>query len=303
MKNRFGRILLPIVTPFYENEEVNYEAFEELINYLLENNSFDTLVMTGTTGEFNTLTFNERVKLYETAVKVVGGKKPIIAGTACASTRETIALTKKAVAIGINTVMIAAPYYCKPTQEAIKEHYMVIAENCDADIMIYNIPIFTGVNVEPETVRSLAKNKKFIGIKDEAGMNPTQITDYYFAVKDVNPNFLLFNGDDPMLMPTIAQGAVGIVSGSAHIVGREIRTVFDKYYEGKVEEALEIYRKLFVLFKVYGINHRTNPISMLRAAIEMVTRIKIGKPRRPLNGVTEDEKKVLADVLKKSGLL
>lgn len=303
MENKFGRILLPLVTPFYEDEEVNYEAFEDLIEYVIQKDYCDTIIVTGTTGEFNTLTFEERVKLYKTAVKVVDGRKPIIAGTGCASTKETIALTKEAIEAGIKTCMIVAPYYCKPTQEAIKEHYLKIAENCDADILIYNIPIFTGVNIEPEVIRDLARNKKFIGVKDEAGMNPVQLTEYYYAVKDENPEFLLLNGDDLMLMPTLAQGAVGIVSGGSHLVGDKIREVFNKYYEGKVDEALGIYRQIFKLIKSFGINGRIHPNPMLRAAIEMVTGIRIGKPRMPLNGITESEKEYLKTILKELNLL
>ncbi|MDK2934660.1 MAG: 4-hydroxy-tetrahydrodipicolinate synthase [Clostridiales bacterium] len=301
--NKFGRVLLPLITPFDEKEEVNYQAFEELIHYVIDKDYCDTLIITGTTGEFNTLTFDEKVKLYQTAVKVVNGRKPIIAGTGCASTKETIALTKAAADIGIDTCMIVAPYYCKPTQEAIYEHYMEIANNTDINILLYNIPIFTGVNIDPKIVGKLAENKKFIGIKDEAGINPFQVTDYYFATNDANPNFLIFNGDDLMLMPTISQNAIGIVSGGAHLVGDKIKNVFVKYYDGKVEEALNIYREIFPLFRVCGINGRIHPNPMLRAAIEVVTGIKVGKPRRPLNGITTSEKEALMNVLKELKLV
>lgn len=303
MKKDFGKVLLPIITPFKENEEVDYEVFKELLNYLIENDCFDTLIVTGTTGEFNTLTFEERVNLFEIAVKVLNGKKPIIAGTGCGSTRETIALTKAAKSLGIDTCMIVAPFYCKPTQEAIKEHYLAIADECDVDILLYNIPLFTGVNIEPATLRELAKNKRFIGIKDEAGVNPVQLTDYYYAVKDINPDFLLINGDDIMLMPTIAQGAVAIVSGGAHILAREIRQVFELCASGKLKEAIEIYRKIFLFCRTNGINGRIHPNSMLRAAIEIVTGIKVGKPRRPLNGINEAERQILLNTLREIGLI
>ena len=294
---------MPIITPFQENEEVNYDVFEQLVGYLLKKDAFDTLIVTGTTGEFNTLTFDERVKLFRLAVKAVGGAKPIIAGTGCGSTKETIALTKEATAAGIDTCMLVCPYYCKPTQEAIEEHFLAIAESCTTDILLYNIPIFTGVNLEPATVGTLAKHKRIIGIKDEAGINPIQITDYFHATKDINPDFLLFNGDDLMLMPTLAQGALGIVSGGAHLVAKEIRAVFDRYHAGDVQQALDIYRKIFVLFRTNGINNRTHPNSMLREAITMVTGLKVGKPRRPLNGITAEERRVLQGVLKGLGLL
>lgn len=302
--NKFGRVLLPFITPFGKDEEVDYKAFGELVNYIIEKDFLDTAIVTGTTGEFNTLTFDERVKLYETAVKTVNGRVPIIAGTGCASTKETVELTKAAVKAGIKSVMVVAPYYCKPLQDAIYDHYMRVLNETEADILIYNIPIFTGVNIEPPTVRKLTQaSKRFIGVKDEAGINPLQVTDYYFATKDVNPDFLIFNGDDLMLMPTLAQGAVGIVSGGALLVGDKIKQVFATYYEGKVDESLELYREIFKLCKAFGVNGRIHPNSMLREAVEMVTGIKVGKPRMPMNGINDKEREVLVSVLKELKLI
>lgn len=301
---RFGRVLLPFITPFYENEEVNYEAYGELIKYAMNKGFLDTVIVTGTTGEFNTLTYEERVKLYETAVKAVDGKCPIIAGTGAASTREAVALTNAAVKAGIKTVMIVAPYYCKPTQDAIYAHYMRVLNETTADILIYNIPIFTGVNIEPATVGKLAAaSRRFIGIKDEAGINPVQVTDYYFVTKDVNPDFLIYNGDDIMIMPTLSQAALGVVSGGSLLMGDRIKKVFSLYEEGKVEEALAINRQVYRLCKVFGINGRIHPNPMLRVAVELVTGIKVGKPRMPLDTATEAEKAELIKVLKEVYLL
>jgi 4-hydroxy-tetrahydrodipicolinate synthase len=302
--NKFGRVLLPFVTPFDEKEDVNYEAFAELIEYAIKKDFLDTVIVTGTTGEFNTLSFEERVKLYETAVKVVDGRCPVIAGTGAASTREAVALTNAAVKAGIETCMVVGPYYCKPTQKAIYEHYMRILNETTADLLIYNIPIFTGTNIEPATVRKLAQaSKRFIGIKDEAGMNPIQVTDYYLATKDVNPDFLIFNGDDLMLMPTLAQGAVGIVSGGSLLLGDKVKKVFESYYAGKVDVSLEYYRDLVKLSELNGINGRVHPNPMLRAAVEMVTGIKVGNARMPLDPITESERAEMMTVLKELKLI
>lgn len=301
---RFGRVLIPFITPFYENEDVNYEAYEKLINYAIDKGFLDTVIVTGTTGEFNTLTYDERVKLYETTVKTVNGRFPIIAGTGAASTREAVALTNAAVKAGIKTVMVVAPYYSKPTQDAIYAHYMRILNETTADILLYNIPIFTGVNIEPQTVARLAAaSKRFIGIKDEAGINPVQVTDFYFATKESNPDFLIYNGDDIMIMPTLSQGALGVVSGGSLLMGDRIKKVFALYEEGKVEEALEINRQVYRLCKVFGINGRIHPNPLLRVAIEMLSGIPVGKPRMPLDTATEAEKAELIKVLKEVKLL
>ena len=155
-QKKYGKILLPLITPYDENEEIDYGKYAELIEYVITNDLCDSLIVTGTTGEASLLTFDERVKLFETAVKASAGRKPVIAGTGCASTKETIALTNKAYDLGIELALIVCPFYNKPTQEGLYLHYKTIAENTKANIMLYNIPIFVGVNLEAETVGRLA---------------------------------------------------------------------------------------------------------------------------------------------------
>ena len=303
-KEKYGQILLPLITPYGENEEVNYDTYEELINYLAKEDLCDTFIVTGTTGEASLLTFDERVKLMQTAVKAAAGKKPVIAGTGCASTKETIALTKEAAKLGIEVCMIVVPFYNKPTQEGIYRHYKAIAEACpDTKILLYNIPIFVGVNLEPETVARLAAIDNIIGIKDEAGINPTQVTDFFLATKDVDPDFVIFNGDDIMLLPTIVQGAMGLVSGGAHIFGHEIREIFKAFENGENEKAKELFVPIYRVCKSTGQNGRILPNSSLRPAIELVTGIKLGAARSPLAPATEEEMAVTTAILKEIGKL
>ncbi len=299
---KYGQILLPLVTPYDENEEINYGRYAELIEYLIANDLCDSFIVTGTTGEASLLTFDERVKLRETAVQTVAGRKPVIAGTGCASTKETIALTKKAVECGIDLCMVVAPFYNKPTQEGIYNHYKAVAESTTANILLYNIPIFVGVNIEAETVSRLAKFDNIIGIKDEAGINPTQITDYFIATEKIDPNFVIFNGDDIMLLPTIVQGAMGVVSGGAHIFGHEIRTIIKAFEAGDHEKAKDLFVPLYKFCKSCGQNGRILPNSIMRPAIELVTGIKVGPARKPLAPITEEEKKVLIDTLTSIGV-
>ena len=295
---KYGRILLPLITPYNEDESINYDNYAELIDYLIKNDLCDSLIVTGTTGEASLCTFEERVKLFQTAVKAAAGRKPVIAGTGCASTKETIALTAEAVKAGIDTVLVVCPFYNKPTQEGIYLHYKKVAESTTANIMVYNIPVFVGVNVEPATIRRLAEIPNIVGVKDEAGMNPTQVTDFYLATKDVDPDFAIYNGDDVMLLPTIVQGAMGLVSGGAHIFGHEIRAIFDAFAAGENEKAKELFIPIYRFCKTTGQNGRILPNSIMRPAIEEVTGIKLGPARLPLAPATEEEMKIARQALK-----
>ena len=283
-QKKYGKILLPLITPYDENEEIDYGKYAELIEYVITNDLCDSLIVTGTTGEASLLTFDERVKLFETAVKASAGRKPVIAGTGCASTKETIALTNKAYDLGIELALIVCPFYNKPTQEGLYLHYKTIAENTKANIMLYNIPIFVGVNLE-------------------AGVNPTQVTDFFLATEKVDPNFVVYNGDDIMLLPTIVQGAMGIVSGGAHIFGHEIRAIFEAFEKGENEKAKELFVPMYRFCKTTGQNGRILPNSLLRPAIEAVTGIKLGPARLPLAPATEAELDVTLGVLRELGKL
>lgn len=302
-QKKYGKILLPLITPYKDEEEVDYEKYAELIEYLIENDNCDSFIVTGTTGEASLLTFDERVKLMETAVKAAAGRKPVIAGTGCASTKETLDLTNRAYELGIELCMVVCPFYNKPTQEGIYLHYKTIAENTRANIMLYNIPIFVGINMEPDTVGRLAAIPNIVGIKDEAGINPTQVTDFFLATKDVDPDFVVYNGDDVMLLPTIVQGAMGLVSGGAHIFGHEIRAIFKAFEEGDNEKAKELFVPIYRFCKSTGQNGRILPNSILRPAIEAVTGIKLGHARLPLAPPNEEEMKVTYGILKEIGKL
>lgn len=271
---KYGQILLPLITPYNEDESINYENYAKLIDYVIENDLCDSLIVTGTTGEASLCTFEERVKLFQTAVKA-----------------------------GIETVLVVCPFYNKPTQEGIYLHYKKLAENTTAKIVLYNIPIFVGVNMEAETVGRLAAFPNIVGVKDEAGINPTQVTDFFLATKDVDPDFAIYNGDDIMLLPTIVQGAMGLVSGGAHIFGHEIREIFKAFAEGDNEKAKELFVPIYRFCKTTGQNGRILPNSIMRPAIEEVSGIKLGPARLPLAPATEEEMAVTNAVLKEIGKL
>ena len=292
-----GRISIPMVTPFDTNENINTEVYQKLIDYVIKNEMCDSVISTGTTGEAASLMFDERVELFKAAREATKGRCALMCGTGCASTLETIKLTQKAVEIGTDFCLIVAPFYSKPDQEGIYNHYWRIAEETGAKIMLYNIPIFTGVNIDPETVARLAKHPNIFGIKDESGINPNQILDYRLVTKEIDPDFIIFNGDDTMLLPTIVQGAQGIISGSAHILGDVLNTIFDSFAEGNNPLALEAFTKLYRFCGSWAKFGRIHPNPVLRPAIEMVTGLTIGPARAPLAPIRPEEEVYLKNIL------
>lgn len=276
---------MPLITPYKENEEIDYEKYAELIEYLIKKDLCDSFIVAGTTGEAALFSYDEKVQLMKTALKVSAGRKPVIAGTGCPSTKETIALTKEAEFLGIDLAMVVCPYYNKPTQEGIYLHYKKLAETVNLNILLYNIPIFVGVNIEADTVKRLAS------------------TDYFLATEEVDPEFVVINGDDIMLLPTIVQGAMGIVSGGAHIFGRDIREIFSAFEAGNNDRAKELFVPLYKFCVSTGQNGRILPNSILRPAIELVTGIKLGPARGPMAPVTKEEMAVTTEILKRAGKL
>ncbi len=303
-KDKYGRILIPMVTPFAEDQSVDYAKTAALARYLVDRNKGDTLILSGTTGEFHTQSFDERVKVFETVKQAVGDRIPLIAGVGCASTVETIALAKKAAALGFEAAMVVAPYYAKPNQQELYTHFRKVAEAVPAlHIMLYNIPIFTGVNIDPATVGRLAEVPNVVAIKEEAELNPKQITAFLNATPE---DFIIYNGDDTMILEAYAQGGParigGVISGASHVIGELIREMIDTFLAGRIQEAAGMQRRIYPLLKVMGQNNRTNPVALWKEAMRLYG-IDGGVPRLPLSSGLPEEIANVKKVMKSLKLI
>lgn len=289
-----GRVSVPLVTPFHANEEVNHEALAQLVDFVISQKFCDSIIVTGTTGEFYTLDDDERVGIWRTVKAANRGRAPLVAGVGAASTRAAVRFTKFAEEMGFDVAMCVVPYYGKATQEGIKRHFEAVSAATKLPVLVYNIPLFTGVNVEPETLEQLARIPNIRGIKEEAGIQPTQATS--FAMRTPK-DFSIYCGDDTMVLQVLVQRGVGVVSGGSQVIGDHMKAMIDAYYQGDNAKASEIYFKMAPFCASLCQNGRINPIPILRGAIEMVSGIKIGPPRSPLVAATAEEMAAMGAVL------
>ena len=171
---KLGKIVIPLATPFKEgSQEINFTVAGELADFVIERKYCDSLAVAGTSGEFNTMSVEERFELFACVRDAVKKRVPLVAGACASSTRDAVRLARKAEELEYDAVMAVGPFYCKPTQQGIYEHFRSVAASTSLPVLLYNIPIFTGMNVAPDTVRRLAAIGNIKGIKDEAGINPT----------------------------------------------------------------------------------------------------------------------------------
>ncbi|MFW5992103.1 MAG: 4-hydroxy-tetrahydrodipicolinate synthase, partial [Halanaerobiaceae bacterium] len=209
----FGELLTAMVTPFDKNLEVNVKKARELAAYLVENGS-DGLVVLGTTGEVPTLSFAEKVNLLEEIIDEVGDKATIVAGTGSYSTRASIDLTRKAEELGVDGIMLVTPYYNKPPQSGLYNHFKMIAEKTSLPVMIYNVPGRTSRNIEPDTIKHLSEIDNITAIKEASG----DIDQISIMTRFLPDNFSVYSGDDNLTLPVLAVGGVGVVSVASHLV-------------------------------------------------------------------------------------
>ncbi|EDZ94564.1 dihydrodipicolinate synthase, partial [Limnospira maxima CS-328] len=208
-----------MVTPFWEDGSINYAEAERLAAHLAANGS-DTLVVCGTTGESPTLTWDEEHELFKVVQQAVAGKAKVIAGTGSNSTQEAIAATQKAAKLGVDGSLQVVPYYNKPPQEGLYQHFLAIASACaDLPIVLYNIPGRTGQNLQPETVARLASVPNIVAIKEASGS-----LDQASQIRQLTPKeFQIYSGDDSLTLPLLAVGGTGVVSVASHLVGKQIQ--------------------------------------------------------------------------------
>ncbi len=288
----FKSVLTALVTPFKQNSEVDEQAVRRLCKRLVENGS-DGFVVAGTTGESPTLTDAEKLRLFQLVKEEVGTKAKVIAGVGTSSTEHTIHLAREAEKIGLDGLMVVAPYYNRPPQDALFLHFAAVAEATSLPIMLYNIPSRTGVNISPEIILRLAKIENIVALKQaNASLEETSIIH-----KEAPEHFTIYSGDDSLTLPFLSVGAKGVVSVASHLVGSQIAEMIQRFFHGDVQEAKKIHLKLFPLFK--GLFFVTNPIPV-KAALYVTGEIPSDYLRPPLRSPTEEErqkiKKILAEI-------
>ncbi|QTH45850.1 4-hydroxy-tetrahydrodipicolinate synthase [Cohnella sp. LGH] len=288
----FGRLITAMVTPFDENLNIDWDTTAKLIDYLIDEQKTDSLVVSGTTGESPTLTDDEKVALFSFSVKHAAGRCKIIAGTGSNETAHSVQLTKKAQEVGVDGILLVAPYYNKPSQEGIYQHFRTIAEATTLPVILYNVPSRTVVSVTAETTLRLAQIPNIVATKECASLE--QMTE---IVANAPENFVLYSGDDGVTLPTLSVGGYGIISVASHIVGAQMKDLIAAYLEGRVQEAQALNAKLFPVFK--GLFNCPNPVPNPVAVKYALTLrgLPVGGVRLPLVQATEAEKKFLQNLL------
>lgn len=286
--------IVAIVTPFHDNGEIDYEAFDRLVDFHLANNT-DGIVVCGTTGETPTLTEAEDAAMIERAVKRVNGRIPVIAGTGSNSTHECIAFTKKAASLGVDAALVVAPYYNKPTEEGMYLHFSTVAKAVDVPIILYNVPGRTGSNISVKLALRLARDcKNIIGIKEAQG-NLAVIA----ALIDGRPDgFKVYSGDDYTSMSSNFLGADGCISVIANVLPKEFHQLMQLSMSGDVANARKLFYKYHRIMDLMFIE--SNPIPV-KTALAHMGKIKESF-RAPLCGMDIKNRDALLNELRLLGI-
>jgi 4-hydroxy-tetrahydrodipicolinate synthase len=296
---RFGQVLTAMVTPFEANGSLSVKGARSLAAHLVDHGS-DGLVVSGTTGESPTLTRAEKLTLFENVVEEVGERATVIAGTGTYDTSESIELTKEAADRGVDACLVVTPYYSKPPQRALEAHFEAVADAATVPVIVYDIPGRTGRRVERTTLVKLARHDRIVAVKDavgDAGETARLRTELNAAGLG---DFEIYSGDDVLVLPHVAAGAVGIVSVCSHLVGDRLKAMFTAFDEGRAADARATYLELMPLMDVImGVT--TSPIA-IKAAVAMLG-IDVGGLRLPLAEATEKEASVIRAAMEDVGLL
>lgn len=239
----FGHVLTAVVTPFREDGNVDFDAFSRLVTWLVANGS-DGVVVSGTTGESPTLTDSEDIALYKAAVDAVGGKAAVVAGTGANNTHHSVEMTERAVEVGVDGVMAVTPYYNRPSQGGLIEHFTAIADASTLPVMLYNIPARSGRLIEIPTLVELADHERIVAVKD-AVEDVGHTTRSHALLPD---DFTIYSGADIYTLPMMAVGAVGVVSVASHLVGPQIARMVAAWHAGDPTEALRLHELLSPVF-------------------------------------------------------
>ena len=275
-----GEVITAMVTPFDRNGNVDYNQVMELATYLADNGS-DGIVVAGTTGESPTLTYEEEAELLSCVKSAVGDTVKVIAGAGSNCTKTAVECSKRVSKLGADAILQVVPYYNKPSQAGMIEHFSSVAKSVDLPILLYNIPSRTGVNMLPSTVAELAKYDNIVALKQSNG-DLDLITELKSQLPD---DFALYSGDDSLTLPMMSLGVHGVVSVASHLVGKEIKSMIRNYKTGEPHAALNMHLKLYPLFKKIFMAPNPVPIKHILSKMGMINPYV----RRPLVELTQKE--------------
>lgn len=290
----FQGAMVAIVTPFKDGA-VDETSLRQLIEFQIANGT-DGIVPCGTTGESATLSFQEHERVIEITVEQVNKRVPVLAGTGSNNTEEAIRLTRHAKKAGADGALMISPYYNKPTQEGLYQHFKTVAERVDIPIFVYNIPGRTAVNMEPGTIARLSKIDNIVGIKEASG-SMKQITDIISLCDD---RFVVLSGEDYLTYPLLCVGGKGVISVVSNVAPRDMADLCKLGLEGNVAAARMLYYRLLPV--CHALFYETNP-APVKAALLMMKRIASDEVRLPLVPMSEPNRERLRADLKAYGLL
>jgi 4-hydroxy-tetrahydrodipicolinate synthase len=288
----FGRLLSAMVTPFTPDGELDLDAAAGLATYLVDELGNDGLVVSGTTGESPTTSDEEKAELLSAVVDAVGDRASVVAGVGTFDTRHTVELAGQAAKLGADGLLVVTPYYSKPPQAGLLNHFTTVADATDVPIMIYDIPHRAGVAVATETMIRLGAHPQIVAVKDAKG----DLTASSRVMAETNLAY--YSGEDALTLPLLSVGAVGLVGTSTHFSGLGAKAMIEAYVTGDVAEALRLHRQLLPIFT--GI-FATQGVMLVKAGLELQGR-GVGGLRAPLLPASEDERRDLAACLRAAGL-
>lgn len=289
----FKGSIVAIVTPFNDDLTINYDKLGELLNWHVESGT-DGIVILGTTGESPTLSKEEKLEVFRYTVEVIAGRIPVIAGTGSNSTLDTIAFSQEVERLGVDGLLIVTPYYNKANDQGFITHYTMIADSVNTPIVVYNVPGRTGCNLPVHVVKEISQHKNIVALKEASG----DLSYFAQVASVVDKEFLLFSGNDDVVLPTLSLGGTGVISVAANVIPTEFSKMVSDFHKGNVKESIEA--QLHYLELINNLFIEVNPIPVKEFLNQMGK--NVGGFRLPLCEPTEPTKEVIAQMVRKYNL-
>lgn len=292
---RFGRLITAMVTPFDESRELDLNRAQELADRLIAGGT-DSIIVNGTTGECPTVFYPNKIELFKAVVSAVDGRVPVIANVGDNCTADSVDFAKDVQKLGVDGFMTVVPYYNKPPQEGMYQHFASIASAVDLPIILYNIPGRCVVNMEAATTLRLANDfENIVAVKEASG----KLDQVEAIAKDAPSGFSIYSGDDSLTLDVMARGGVGVISTISNVATARMKEIVELYANGEVEKAYKANEALLPLMN--GLFETSNPI-LVKEALKL-SGFPVGGVRLPLVDATEEQSARLAQIMRETGVL